>query len=171
MPAAVRWMLGCWPTRVCGVWGWCYACRERGKPRAAVQLLCTLGMYEDAVGAALAIDLALAKAVANRPPEEEEGLRRKLWLLLAQAVVQRQVAAAPADGSGAAAASAIRQAVEFIKEANGLLQIEDILPCFPDCATIDNFRCALVWGRGEGCPSAPWANARRGSRPRSLRTC
>lgn len=55
--------------------------------RACVKLLCELGLHEDAVALALAVDLELAKAVANGP-EDDEALRRKLWLRIAKAVVQ-----------------------------------------------------------------------------------
>lgn len=100
--------------------------------RACVKLLCELGLFEDAVSLALDIDLELAKAVANTP-EDDDGLRRKLWLSIAKHVVQggSGAAAAAADaGKGAAAASAaaaaeagpeqaerIKMAVEFLKEA------------------------------------------------------
>ncbi|KAJ9515226.1 hypothetical protein QJQ45_002352 [Haematococcus lacustris] len=134
---------------------------ERNKPRAAVKLLCKLGMYEDAVSKALAVDLALSKEVAMAPPgEEEEGLRRRLWLAIAQHVVQQAVLAVGvqhalyahcacyeqggASSHGPAAqAAAIKQAVEFLKEAGGLLKIEDVLPFFPDFVTIDNFKEAI----------------------------
>ncbi|KAL6750360.1 hypothetical protein V8C86DRAFT_2814246 [Haematococcus lacustris] len=114
---------------------------ERNKPRAAVKLLCKLGMYEDAVVKALAVDLALSKEVAMAPPgEEEEGLRRRLWLAIAQHVVQQGGASSHGP---AAQAAAIKQAVEFLKEAGGLLKIEDVLPFFPDFVTIDNFKEAI----------------------------
>ncbi len=47
------------------------------------------GMYDDAVARALEVDLELAKTVASSPAEEEEGLRRRLWLAIAQHVVQK----------------------------------------------------------------------------------
>ncbi|GLC42145.1 hypothetical protein PLESTB_000635800 [Pleodorina starrii] len=127
--------------------------QECNKPRAAVRLMCQLGMYPDAVRAALALDLGLAKAVAGEP-DQDDALRRKLWLQVARHVVETgsKVAAAAAGagaGSGAAGGDAadptahIRTAVEFLREADGLLRIEDILPFFPDFVTIDNFQAAI----------------------------
>ncbi|KAG1655491.1 hypothetical protein FOA52_008962 [Chlamydomonas sp. UWO 241] len=116
---------------------------ERGKTRACVKLLCGLGMYEDAVGLALALDLELAKAVAGMPPEEEEGMRRRLWLAVAKHVVQQGGGGSGGGGGGDQQASSIKQAVEFLREAGGLLKLEDILPFFPDFVTIDNFKDAI----------------------------
>ncbi|EFJ45681.1 hypothetical protein VOLCADRAFT_94101 [Volvox carteri f. nagariensis] len=129
--------------------------QECGKPRAAVRLMCQLGMYPDAVRAALALDLGLAKGVAGEP-EQDDALRRKLWLQVARHVVETgsRVASAgrgegpgagegPGSGSGSDPTSHIRTAVEFLREADGLLRIEDILPFFPDFVTIDNFQAAI----------------------------
>jgi hypothetical protein len=102
-----------------------------------VKLLCELGLFEDAVSLALAVDLELAKAVANTP-EDDDGLRRKLWLSIAKHVVQGGApgavaasAGAAAEGTAAAAAAGaaadgpdqaerIKMAVEFLKEAGGI---------------------------------------------------
>ncbi len=48
--------------------------------------------------AALQVDLELAKAVANSPEEEDEALRRKLWLCIARRVVQRGQRGASTNG-------------------------------------------------------------------------
>jgi hypothetical protein len=102
-----------------------------------VKLLCELGLFEDAVSLALDVDLELAKAVANTP-EDDDGLRRKLWLSIAKHVVQGggSGAIATADAAtgvaaaGAAAAAAeagpeqaerIKMAVEFLKEAGKVI--------------------------------------------------
>ena len=37
----------------------------------------------------------------------------------------------------------IRKAIAFLKETDGLLKIEDILPFFPDFALIDDFKEAI----------------------------
>eukprot|EP00877_Chromochloris_zofingiensis_P007678 jgi/Chrzof1/3163/Cz12g14060.t1 len=110
--------------------------KERGRPRACVKLLCELGLFEDAVDLALAVDLDLAKAVASGP-EDDDTLRRKLWLGIAKHVVQQ------GQENGGDQAAHIKQAVDFLKEAGGLLKIEDILPFFPDFVTIDNFKAAI----------------------------
>lgn len=137
--------------------------KERNRRRACVKLLCELCLFEDAVSLALDVDLALAKAVANTP-EDDDGLRRKLWLSIAKHVVQggggsASVAAGGVAAGGAAAggtaagaaaedgpeqAERIKMAVDFLKEAGGLLKIEDILPFFPDFVTIDNFKGAIT---------------------------
>ncbi|WIA14238.1 hypothetical protein OEZ85_002776 [Tetradesmus obliquus] len=118
--------------------------KERNRRHACVKLLCELGLYEDAVPLALAVDLGLAKAVANSP-EDDDALRRKLWLSIAKHVVQGDAG----DGSSAGAdgpdqAARIKMAVELLKEAGGLLKIEDILPFFPDFVTIDAFKGAIT---------------------------
>ena len=80
---------------------------------------------------ALGLDLDLAKSVASLPPEEEESLRRKLWLAVARHVVQRGAAAGTGGGGGRDPPSTnIKQAVEFLREAGE--KLEDILPFFPD---------------------------------------
>lgn len=65
---------------------------------------------------ALAVDLELAKAVANGP-EDDDSLRRKLWLGIAKHVVQGGAGGAAADGPEQAAR--IKMAVELLKEAGG----------------------------------------------------
>merc|ERR1719270_1567105 len=37
----------------------------------------------------------------------------------------------------------IKQAMEFLRECDGLVKIEDILPFFPDFVTIDHFKDAI----------------------------
>ncbi|KAF8061305.1 VPS18 [Scenedesmus sp. PABB004] len=125
--------------------------------QACVRLLCELGLFEDAVGLALGgdggrCDLALAQAVASAP-EDDDGLRRKLWLAIAKHVVQGGERGDDAHGGGGGGddaapggdqAARIKLAVEFLKEAGGLLVIEDVLPFFPDFVTIDNFKGAIT---------------------------
>lgn len=92
----------------------------RCRRHACVKLLCELGLYEDAVTLALAVDLELAKAVANGP-EDDHNMRRKLWLGIAKHVVQGgDAAAAAADGPEQAAR--IKMAVEMLKEAGEISQ-------------------------------------------------
>eukprot|EP00879_Flechtneria_rotunda_P019362 GHRR01020334.1.p1 GENE.GHRR01020334.1~~GHRR01020334.1.p1 ORF type:complete len:907 (+),score=281.55 GHRR01020334.1:278-2998(+) len=118
--------------------------KERNRRHACVKLLCQLGLFEDAVSLALDVDLGLAKAVANMP-EDDDNLRRKLWLGIAKHVVQGGDDTADAvPQAGPDQAARIKLAVEFLKEAGGLLKIEDILPFFPDFVTIDNFKGAIT---------------------------
>jgi hypothetical protein len=42
---------------------------------------------------------------------------------------------------------AIKQAVQLLQEAGGLLKIEDILPFFPDFVVIDNFQVGEAGAR------------------------
>lgn len=61
--------------------------------------------------------------------------------------------AAAANGDSPASsdpAHHIRTAVDFLRETDGLLRIEDILPCFPDFVTIDNFQASALCAPGGG---------------------
>jgi len=109
--------------------------RGRNRERACVQLLSDMGMYQDATALAIKVDVELAKQVAELP-EDDAPLRRKLWLSIARHLVESQ----PGVGDQR---QRIRQAVNFLKETNGLLKIEDILPFFPDFVMIDEFKDAI----------------------------
>lgn len=63
--------------------------------------------------------------------EDDEDLRKKLWLMIAKHVIQQEKGVKREN---------IRKAIAFLKETNGLLKIEDILPFFPDFALIDDFK-------------------------------
>ncbi|KAF5834626.1 Pep3/Vps18/deep orange family-domain-containing protein [Dunaliella salina] len=138
--------------------------QEQNKDKATVRLLCELGMHTDAVRVACAHDnLNLAKAVASDAPDEDlvlggpEGgmggksvaavspssTRRRLWLAIARHVVQQQGSDADGPDQAARQTGAIKQAVDLLKEAEGLLKIEDVLPFFPNFVTIDNFKDAI----------------------------
>lgn len=69
-------------------------------------------------------DLELARINADKP-EDDELLRKKLWLNIAKHIVQEN--------------KDIKSALEFLKQSN-LLKIEDILPFFPDFVLIDDFK-------------------------------
>ncbi|KAL3688498.1 hypothetical protein R1sor_014807 [Riccia sorocarpa] len=109
-------------------------CLEEKRMRACVFIYSMMGMYEEAVGLALQIDPELAKAQADKVDESDEGLRKKLWLMVARHVIQQE--------KGVKAEN-IRKAVAFLKETDGLLKIEDILPFFPDFSLIDDFKEAI----------------------------
>jgi hypothetical protein len=93
-------------------------CLSRGARRAAVELYVSAGALTEAVDLALAVDIELAKAVADKPGEEDEAARRALWLRVAAHVVRAAAAAEPAGGE-AAEAAAIREAIAFLKETDG----------------------------------------------------
>jgi hypothetical protein len=63
--------------------------------------------------------------------EDDEDLRKKLWLMIAKHVVEQEKGTKREN---------IRMAIAFLKETDGLLKIEDILPFFPDFALIDDFK-------------------------------
>nr|XP_039247799.1 vacuolar protein sorting-associated protein 18 homolog [Styela clava] len=99
--------------------------------KACVEIYNVMTLYEEAVSLALKVDVDLAKSIANRPEleEEDEELRKKLWMLIARHVVQEK--------------KDIKRAMQFLQESGDLLKIEDILPFFPDFVTIDHFKDAL----------------------------
>eukprot|EP00057_Strongylocentrotus_purpuratus_P021026 XP_011675500.1 PREDICTED: vacuolar protein sorting-associated protein 18 homolog [Strongylocentrotus purpuratus] len=86
-----------------------------------------MGLYEEAVDLALQVDVDLAKQSAEKP-EDDEALRRKLWLRIAKHVVSEK--------------NDIKKAMAVLHECP-LLKIEDILPFFPDFVTIDHFKDAI----------------------------
>lgn len=82
----------------------------------------------------LQIDPELAMAEADKV-EDDEDLRKKLWLMIAKHVVKQEKGAKREN---------IRKAIAFLKETDGLLKIEDILPFFPDFALIDDFKVSQL---------------------------
>jgi len=65
-------------------------CKANGKTQACVLIYSKMGLYEDSVDLALDKgDLELAKTNADRP-EDDEMLRKKLWLKIAKYVVQEK---------------------------------------------------------------------------------
>ena len=76
------------------------------------------------------VDPELAMAEADKV-EDDEDLRKKLWLMVAKHVVEQEKGTKREN---------IRKAIAFLKETDGLLKIEDILPFFPDFALIDDFK-------------------------------
>lgn len=68
--------------------------------------------------------MELARINADKP-EDDEALRKKLWLTIAKHVIQEK--------------EDFKSALEFAKQSN-LLKIEDILPFFPDFVLINDFK-------------------------------
>lgn len=111
-------------------------CMKHNKQRACVLLYSKMGLFEEAVELALKVDIDLAKQIADMPMPEDEvsfssantqnDTRKKLWLRIARHVVEDQ--------------KDITKAMEFLKDRNDLLKIEDILPFFPDFVLIDDFK-------------------------------
>ena len=103
-------------------------CAENDKYKACVHIYSTMGLFEEAVDLALKVDVGLAKVQAEKPPEEDEVLRKKLWLRIARHVVEHE--------------KDVKKAMEFLSQCS-LLKIEDILPFFQDFVTINHFKDAI----------------------------
>eukprot|EP00268_Persea_americana_P048110 TRINITY_DN5052_c0_g1_i1.p1 TRINITY_DN5052_c0_g1~~TRINITY_DN5052_c0_g1_i1.p1 ORF type:complete len:993 (-),score=212.87 TRINITY_DN5052_c0_g1_i1:220-3198(-) len=108
-------------------------CLKEKRMRACVHIYSMMYMHEEAVALALQVDPELAMAEADKV-EDDEDLRKKLWLMVAKHVIEQEKGAKREN---------IRKAIAFLKETDGLLKIEDILPFFPDFALIDDFKEAI----------------------------
>ncbi|GAA5932223.1 hypothetical protein JCM3775_001164 [Rhodotorula graminis] len=99
--------------------------RAHGRVQACVRIYAQMGMHEASVDLALEVDdVELAKLSAEGP-EDDDLLRKKLWLKIAKHVVGQK--------------NDIKSAMNFL-ESTSLLKIEDILPFFPDFVVIDDFK-------------------------------
>ncbi|KAF7727857.1 hypothetical protein EC973_006970 [Apophysomyces ossiformis] len=100
-------------------------CSQNGRTQSCVHIYSQMGLYEEAVNLALKYhDLELARINADKP-EDDDALRKKLWLSIAKHVVQEK--------------RDIKTAMEYLQQCE-LLKIEDILPFFPDFLLIDDFK-------------------------------
>ncbi|KAF1491733.1 hypothetical protein FQV17_0014445, partial [Megadyptes antipodes antipodes] len=102
-------------------------CAEHGHNHACVHIYKVMELYEEAVDLALQVDVDLAKSCADLPEDDEE-LRKKLWLKIARHVVQEE--------------KDVKKAMACLSSC-ALLKIEDVLPFFPDFVTIDHFKEAI----------------------------
>ncbi len=107
-------------------------CHTEKKPRAMVAIYRVMRHYEEAVRMALEVDLQEAKAIVEESDSKEE--KKKLWLLIACHVIS-QVTAQNGD---------VAKAIAVLKECPDYLQLEDILPFFPDFAEIGQFKTEIV---------------------------
>ncbi|GAA5992074.1 hypothetical protein JCM10908_000728 [Rhodotorula pacifica] len=99
--------------------------RAHKRVQACVVIYSKMALYESSVNLALEHDdLELAKICADKP-EDDDLLRKKLWLKIAKHVVGQK--------------NDIKTAMQFL-ESTSLLKIEDILPFFPDFVVIDDFK-------------------------------
>mmetsp|Transcript_59942 Transcript_59942/g.141174 ORF Transcript_59942/g.141174 Transcript_59942/m.141174 type:complete len:974 (+) Transcript_59942:154-3075(+) len=104
------------------------ACQQSDKKEACVHILASLHQYEQAVDLALEIrDIELAKLNADKV-EDDDDLRKRLWLRIARYVIEEE--------------KDVRKAIAFIGQTEHL-KVEDILPFFPDFALIDDFKEAI----------------------------
>ncbi|KAI7903291.1 Pep3/Vps18/deep orange family-domain-containing protein [Cokeromyces recurvatus] len=100
-------------------------CSQNGRTQSCVHLYSQMGLFEEAVNLALEHhNLNLAKSSADRL-EDDNALRKKLWINIAKYVIQNN--------------KNIKVAMQFLKKCD-LLKIEDILPFFPDYVLIDDFK-------------------------------
>mmetsp|Transcript_31515 Transcript_31515/g.53233 ORF Transcript_31515/g.53233 Transcript_31515/m.53233 type:complete len:710 (+) Transcript_31515:42-2171(+) len=96
-------------------------CSSLKKTRACIHIYSALKQYERAVDHALQIDVNLAKQKADEPEDDDE-LRKKLWLRIARYVIEKD--------------HDIKRAMAFLDECK-VVQLEDILPMFPHLTPID----------------------------------
>lgn len=108
-------------------------CLKEKRMRACVHIYSMMSMHEEAVALALQVDPELAMAEADKV-EDDEDMRKKLWLMVAKHVIEQEKGTKREN---------IRKAIAFLKETDGLLKIEDILPFFPDFTLIDDFKEAI----------------------------
>lgn len=123
-------------------------CKGNSKTQACVLIYSKMGLYENSVDLALQKgDLELAKTNADRP-EDDDALRKKLWLKIARYVVEekqdikRCVEATLAKRQRQGGQADPGSAIKFL-EATDLVKIEDILPFFPDFVVIDDFKLEI----------------------------
>lgn len=123
-------------------------CKLAGRIQPCVHIYAKMGLYENSVDLALEKgDLDLAKINADRVPEEEDQvLRKKLWLKIAKYVVQDKkdikacVILFESKGGRERETDLLDvRAMQFLENTD-LLKIEDILPFFPDFVVIDDFK-------------------------------
>eukprot|EP00730_Choanoeca_flexa_P003094 TRINITY_DN11287_c0_g1_i1.p1 TRINITY_DN11287_c0_g1~~TRINITY_DN11287_c0_g1_i1.p1 ORF type:complete len:1045 (+),score=297.12 TRINITY_DN11287_c0_g1_i1:107-3241(+) len=104
---------------------------EHNKIRACVEIYSSMRMFEEAVVMALKIDMDLAVEQVETldalsfSSEHANELKRKLWLKIAQHVIEQE--------------HNIVKAMQVLEQSQ-VLKIEDILPLFPDFAKIDQFQ-------------------------------
>eukprot|EP01060_Flectonema_neradi_P016211 TRINITY_DN2279_c0_g1_i1.p1 TRINITY_DN2279_c0_g1~~TRINITY_DN2279_c0_g1_i1.p1 ORF type:complete len:995 (+),score=195.93 TRINITY_DN2279_c0_g1_i1:448-2985(+) len=102
-------------------------CLAEKKHRACVHIYSTLGLYEDAVIFALKTeDVDLAKKVVAEMNDDNQALCKKLWLLIIEYVVTSNN-------------KDVKEAISMLQESN-MLELEDILPFFPDFVLIKDFK-------------------------------
>eukprot|EP00002_Diphylleia_rotans_P023649 TRINITY_DN4651_c0_g1_i3.p1 TRINITY_DN4651_c0_g1~~TRINITY_DN4651_c0_g1_i3.p1 ORF type:complete len:921 (+),score=186.87 TRINITY_DN4651_c0_g1_i3:58-2820(+) len=99
-------------------------CREHHRHQACVKLYSSMRLFDEAIDLAITVNLDLAKEIADMP-EDDEALKRRLWLKIARHVVEKE--------------RNIKKALDFLSDCS-LLKIEDILPFFPDFVQIDEFK-------------------------------
>lgn len=118
-------------------------CKRAGRTQPCVHIYAKMGLWENSVDLALEKgDLELAKINADMP-EEDLQLRKKLWLKIAKYVVQdKQDIKAYVTALNIYSLFTLTPSLRAMRflENTELLQVEDILPFFPDFVVIDDFK-------------------------------
>ena len=100
-------------------------CIQHNRVQSCVHIYSAMNQFQQAVELALDHDdVDLAAIVADRLDNDDK-MRKKLWLLIAEKKIKE--------------ASSIKEAIEFLKRCE-LLKIEDLIPLFPDFVVIDDFK-------------------------------
>ena len=107
-------------------------CYEHNQPEACVAIYALMGLYEEAGTLALQADIPLAKRVIQQA-ESATGSQapdphtiKRLWLLIAKTII-------------ASHSSDLHTAMSLLKDC-GSLQLEDMLPYFPDFVRIGELK-------------------------------
>jgi hypothetical protein len=101
-------------------------CHQQDRKRCMVAIYTIKGHFEEAVLLALEVDVAEAKQIVSKSRVPEE--KKKLWLLIARHVIKQETG------------GDVSRAIAVLKECPQYLQLEDILPFFPDFAEIGQFK-------------------------------
>jgi hypothetical protein len=100
-------------------------CIQHRRVLSCTYIYTSMGQYVQAVDLALAHDeVEIASEIADLPQDNNQ-LRKKLWLAVARKVISQS--------------NGIKTAIEFLKRCD-LLKIEDLIPFFPDFVVIDDFK-------------------------------
>jgi len=99
-------------------------CRRYGRKKSEVLVYMLMGLHQEAISAALLIDIELAKSFALMQIDESK--KRESWLKIARHVISKD--------------NDVKAALGFLSESDGLLRIEDLLPFLPDFTEIDFFK-------------------------------
>jgi hypothetical protein len=105
-------------------------CENNSIKESCVYIYKIIGLFEEAVDLALNIDVKLAKEIADSTELNiNDELKQKLWLRIARHIIEDE--------------KDVSKAMKFLDECGEIVQIEDILPYFPDFVTIDDFKDAI----------------------------
>ncbi|KAG4304260.1 hypothetical protein PORY_002235 [Pneumocystis oryctolagi] len=110
-------------------------CIQHKRISSSVYLYSTMGFFEEAVDLALKYDNIDLASTSLDKIKDNNALKKKLWIKIAEKVINQ-----PNRDN--------KSSLEFLMK-NGSLSIEDLIPLYPDCVKIDNFKvieeiCAVL---------------------------